>query len=133
MADCTLPQNWNIPGCDPNLPVMDTPATTPAAGGGSNAYASIPRPAAPGVVPVAASGGFPWWLLAVGVGAYVVSRPGKTGLHGTDAEDTGTDAPVELNGPRRRKPRPAPQPQPAPRPAPKPRTHGQHRATLVIS
>ena len=129
MADCTLPQNWNLPGC--TLPVMDTTPTSSGGGGAaSNPYASVPRPAAPGVVPPTSSGGFPWWLLAVGAGLYVATRPSK-GLGSPDAEDTGTDAPVELNGPRRRKPKPAPAP--VRRPSPKPRTHGQHVARLVIS
>lgn len=136
MADCTLPNAWNLPACAKTLPVMDTSGrvtnnatgSNSATSSGTNPAASIPRPGAPGTV--ITGSGFPWWLLAVGVGVYAMSRKDKKGLNGTDDEDTGTDAPVELNGPRRRKPRPAPVP--APRPAPKPRTHGQHRATLVI-
>ena len=131
MADCNLPQNWNLPACAAGLPVMETRPTNP--------YAAPPRPTAPApalVRPAPGSvitgGGPNWLLIALGAGAaYYLANRSKPGLAGPDDE-------AGLSGPRRRTPRPAPKAAPtaAPKPAPRvarPRTHGQHLARLVIS
>lgn len=92
-TDCSkLPDVWGLPACTFAENAFQTaPATAPA----------------PAVLPMmlttpkpAAKGGSWWWLLLAAGAAYVVTKE-DAGLNGIE-EDAGDDAPVELNGPRRR-------------------------------